>query len=214
MMPDWWPYKEPYAIMDCIEGMKQLPDKCVDLVLTDPPYGVGLEYGQYDDTEINWYILIPRFLEQARRIGSMVIFPSCQIKRLHFIYQKMPPDWLISWHKGSPGTAGYLGFNDWEPLLVYGKNKGVSMHDHFYCCPQPFDNEHPCPKPVGYYTWIIERATNVGDIVLDPFLGSGTALLACRRTDRIGLGFEIDPGYEPIIRKRMMADIPNIERWF
>jgi DNA modification methylase len=53
-----------------------------------------------------------------------------------------------------------------------------------------------------------------GDIVLDPFLGSGTTLLACRRTDRIGLGFEINPDYEPIIQERMLEKVPRIESYF
>lgn len=211
-LPTWWPSDKPWIIGDCIDGMKALPDKCVDLIVTDPPYGVGMDYGDtYADTENNWYDLIYNFYVQARRISKMVVFPSCQIKRMKWVYDTIPPDWLICWHKGSPGTAGFLGFNDWEPLLVYGKGDGVVMHDHFFCQPQEFDNGHPCPKPVGFYTWIIERTTVEGGIVLDPFLGSGTALQATRRTDRIGLGFEINPKYESIIRKRSLYDVRYVE---
>ena len=43
-LPDWWPYDKPYAIEDCLEGMKQLPDKCVDLIVTSPPYNANQEY--------------------------------------------------------------------------------------------------------------------------------------------------------------------------
>jgi len=201
---------QTWQIGDCIELMREYPDNYFDLVLTDPPYGVGIDYGIYDDTEENWYNLMDAFIPEARRIGSMVVLPTCQIKRMGWIYKHHEPNWLIAWYKGSPGTAGYIGFNDWEPLLVYGKNKGVSMHDHFYCGPEPFRNGHPCPKPVGWATWLIERMTKPGDIVLDPFLGSGTTLLACRMTDRNCVGFELNPEYDSIIRDRCMSRTPTL----
>jgi len=73
---------------------------------------------------------------------------------------------------------------------------------------------HPTQKPIPLFIWILENYTKPGDMVLDPFLGSGTTLRACRETGRIGLGFEIEQDYEKVIRKRMMADIPKLEEWF
>ncbi len=110
---------------DCLEVMKDWSDNCVDLVLTDPPYGVNLDYDIYNDTEDNWQKMFLALIPAVRRISGMVIMPSCQIKKMPFIYTNHPPDWLICWYKGSVGTAAFVGFNDWEPLLVYGKNKGV-----------------------------------------------------------------------------------------
>ena len=46
-LPEWWPHPKPYAIMDCLDGMKELPDKCVDLVVTSPPYDELREYGNH-----------------------------------------------------------------------------------------------------------------------------------------------------------------------
>ena len=66
--------------MDCMEGMAQFPDKYFDLCLTDPPYGVNLNYSTYIDTEDNWYRLMGEFMPEAIRISKMVILPSCQIK--------------------------------------------------------------------------------------------------------------------------------------
>ena len=205
---------QTWQIGDCLELMKEYPDNFFDLVLTDPPYGVGKDYGVYEDTEDNWFALMDAFIPEARRVGNMVIMCACQINRLEWIYENHAPDWIIVWHKGSPGTAAYVGFNDYEPLLVYGKNKGVVMHDHFFCSPRRFDNGHPCPKPVAWATWLIERATKPGDLVLDPFCGSGTTLLACRQTGRNGIGFELNPAYEPIIRKECMADTPDLFSYF
>lgn len=204
---------QTWKIGNCIELMQSYPDKHFDLILTDPPYGVNLEYGIYDDTEDNWYELMNEFIPEAQRVANMVIFPSCQIKRLKWFYTNYPPDWLLAWYKGSPGTAGHLGFNDWEPMVVYGKIKGMSMHDHFYCKPQRFGDGHPCPKPIGWATWIIERATKEGDLVCDPFLGSGTTLEACRSTNRNCIGFEIDPQYEHLYKERLGKYGTPLSEW-
>lgn len=197
---------------DCLEVMRGMDDNSVDLVLTDPPYGVGLEYNSYKDTIENWKELFLEFVPLAKRISSMVIMPSCQIKLLEFIYDNYPPDWLICWHKGSPGTASYIGFNDWEPLLVYGKIQGVSMHDYF----SVNNNEkmgnygHPCPKPILWSKWLISRATKEGATILDPFMGSGTTGVACVQTGRNFIGIEIDKDYFEIAKKRIETAQPAL----
>lgn len=187
---------------DCLEVMKGMPDKSVDLVLTDPPYGVNMDYDVYNDTEENWYKLIKNFIPEAKRVAKMVIMPSCQIKRLKWIYDNFPPDWLICWYKGSVGCAGFMGFNDWEPHLVYGKNTNT-MHDYFKVTPTSFNNQHPCPKPIQWAEWLISRATKEGQIVLDPFLGSGTTAVACKRLKRNFIGIEISPEYCKMAEERL-----------
>jgi len=167
---------------NCLEIMSTMKDKSVDLILCDPPYGVNLEYNTYEDTPENWFLLMQDFIPEAKRVAKMAIMPSCQIKRLEWIYNNFPPDWLISWYKGSTGAAAYIGFNDWEPHLVYGKIDGLYMHDHF----QARNNEkmgnygHPCPKPLSWATWFITKATKKGMTVLDPFMGSGTTGVASK----------------------------------
>lgn len=190
--------------MDCLEGMKQIPDKSIDLVLTDPPYGVNLKYDNYNDSEENWFSLMKKFIPEARRVSKMVIMCSCQIKRLEWIYNNFPPNWLMCWYKGSVGTSGYLGFNDWEPMLVYGKIKN-NMHDYFKAKPEPFDENHPCAKPKKWAYWIIKRATDKNMIVLDPFMGSGTTAVACKELNRSYIGFEISKNYCDVANSRLNA---------
>lgn len=190
---------------DCLEVMKDWPDNCVDLVLTDPPYGIGLEYADYDDTEANWYSMMTDIIPECRRVAAMTIMPSCQINRLDWIYRTFPPNWLICWYKGSPGTLSYVGFNDWEALLVYGKRKGVQMHDYFYAQPTAFDNGHPCPKPLAWAMWLIERASKPNDIVVDGFVGSGTVCEAAKRLGRRYIGIDISEEYCKIARQRLEA---------
>jgi len=195
---------------DCLEVMKDIPTKSVDLVLTDPPYGVNLGYDVYKDTEENWYKLMGEVLPEMKRIGEMVILPSCQIKRLNWIYNNFPPDWLICWYKGSTGCSAYIGFNDWEPHLVYGKRKGVWMHDYF----QARNDEkmgnygHPCPKPIAWAKWLIEKSKSQS--VLDPFMGSGTTGVACKELGRNFIGIEISPEYFKIAERRINNTSENL----
>jgi site-specific DNA-methyltransferase (adenine-specific) len=191
---------------DCLELMKELPDKSIDLVLTDPPYGINLKYDSYIDTEDNWFKLMKQALPEMIRIGKMVILPSCQIKRLKWIYDNFPPDWLICWYKGSTGHASYVGFNDWEPHLVYGRTKNrLYMHDYFQTKSSPKKGtfNHPCPKPIDCALWIIERSTEENDLILDPFIGSGTTAIACLETNRNFIGMELEPKYVDIANKRI-----------
>ena len=191
---------------DCLEVMKGIPDKAIDLIVTDPPYGVNLAYETYDDTEENWFKMFSSLIPEIIRISKMAILPSCQIKRLPWIYQNFPPDWLICWYKGSTGCASFVGFNDWEPLLVYGKNKGVCMHDYFQSQPDPFKSHHPCPKSVSWAKWLVLRASKESDIVLDPFLGSGTTAVACKELNRQYIGIEMNPKYIEIAQRRLAQE--------
>lgn len=193
---------------DCIEIMRGMADKSVDLILTDPPYGIGLAYDGYDDSEKNWFDLMEKAIPEMRRVAKMVIMPSCKISRLKWIYDFAPPDWLICWYKGSPGHASFIGFNDWEPHLVYGRTRNrLYMHDYFQTRSSPKKGEfgHPCPKPVEWASWIIERATKEGDTVCDPFLGSGTVGVVAKNLGRNFIGIEISEEYVKIAEARIAA---------
>ena len=188
---------------DCLELMKALPDGCVDAVITDPPYGVGLEYQNgKTDSRCEWRDCMVRLVPEARRIARFTILPSCRILEMPWIYAHIPPDWLICWFKGSPGTSASIGFNDWEPHLAYGRPQ-TAMHDYFYAAPKPFDNDHPCPKPLAWGTWLVSRAVPVGGSVVDFFLGSGTTAVAAKKLGRHFLGFEISETYCQIARERI-----------
>ncbi len=195
---------------DCMNIMKTMADKSVDLCLCDPPYGINLGYDVYKDTEENWYNLMGGVIPEMKRIAEMVILPSCQIKRLNWVYNNFPPDWLICWYKGSTGCSAHIGFNDWEPHLVYGKRKGVWMHDYF----QARNDEkmgnygHPCPKPIAWAKWLIEKSKSQS--VIDPFMGSGTTGVACKELGRNFIGIEISPEYFKIAKRRIDNTMENL----
>lgn len=172
-----------------------------DMVFTDPPYGIGLDYNSHDDSEEKWYGLINKIIPISKSIAPFVVMPCCRIKSLDWWYKFHKPDWIMCWYKGSPGHCSHVGFNDWEPHLVWGKPKN-QMHDFWQtACGFEVDG-HPCPKPVAYCQWILERAINQDDLMVDLFLGAGTSLIASEKTKRKCFGMEIDPVYVDVIVSR------------
>lgn len=181
---------------DNMQMMARYPDKYFDFCITDPPYGVNLKYNTYDDSLENWYNLMHKFIPEITRVCKMVIFPSCSINKLKWIYDNYPPDWLISWNKGSTGHAAYIGFNSWEPLLVYGKIKKLYLHDAFNVSPTVSMGEfnHPCPKPVKFYNHFYSRLPK-GLKLIEPFLGSGTAAISAHDYNFEMVACELDTLY-------------------
>jgi len=202
---------------DCLETMARMPNKFVDLTLTDPPYGINLKYDLYQDTEENWFKLMEKVIPEIKRVSKMAIFPSCQINRLAWIYQKFPPDWLICWYKGSTGHNAFIGFNDWEPHLVYGRIRNkMNMHDYFKTDPSPKKKTygHPCPKPDDWAQWVISKATKKGELIYDPFTGSGTVPAVAFLNERNYIGSEISKKYCDIAEKRIPSKPGRIQKFW
>jgi len=200
--------------------MKSIPDGSVDLVLTDPPYGIGesneknasrgcltkpISFGHYEwDKE---RISREFFIEIIRISKNQVIFGG----NYYTDYLKPSSCWVV-WDKDNGETdfadceLAWCSFNKAVRIFRY-KWQGMLQENMKH----KEKRYHPTQKPIALFKWILEKYSSSGDVVLDPFLGSGTTLRACRETDRIGLGFEINPDYESIIRKRYMADVPSLE---
>lgn len=185
---------------DCLEILPTLAK--VDAVITDPPYGIGFEYASHDDSPDLWFCLMNDVVPELKRLGKFVILPSCQIKRLGWWYEHHKPEWIVAWHKGSPGHVSTIGFNDWEPHVCWGR-PSRPMHDHFSTVCGFDDNGHPCPKPIQYAEWLVTRGAKIGETILDPFMGSGTTGVACVNLGRKFIGIEIEPKYFDIACRRI-----------
>ena len=194
---------------DCREVLPMLGR--ADAVVTDPPYGIGFEYSTHDDDPEKWFALMDQVVPLCRAAADFVIMPSCAIKRLPWWYKNHTPDWLVAWHKGSPGHAATIGFNDWEPHVVFGRPKRP-MHDYFSTRCGFEENGHPCPKPIDYSMWLVSRAAGLHGTIIDPFMGSGTTGVAAVKTGRQFVGIEKDPKYFDIACKRIQAavDAPDL----
>lgn len=188
-----------------------LPRVAGDAVVSDPPYGVGFDYDQHDDDLDDWFELMDEVIPAARAVAPFVVVQSCAINRLDWWYKNHRPDWLIAWHKGSPGHVAKVGFNDWEPLLAWGRPKRP-MHDHFHtrCGFTENVNGHPCPKPIEWANWLVDRAAPTGGTVIDPFLGSGTVARAAKNLGRKAIGIELSERYCEIAAQRLGQEVLDL----
>ena len=194
---------------DCLEIMPELEP--VDLVLTDPPYGVGIDYGEsYDDTFINWVALTSKWLPIAEKIAHKgTIFTPGGFEQELFLYTHFKPKWRICWYKGTQAQRSPIGFKHWETVFVYGNTKS-QCPDYFHVNASKTEsyNQHPVPKPKEWAIWLIKNfSSDQDDIILDPFMGSGTTLVAAKQLNRKAIGIEIEEKYCEIAVRRLAQEV-------
>jgi len=188
------PYYQDEAVTiyhgDCRNILPSLPK--VDLVLTDPPYGVGYR-------ESGWDAEIPDWLPTARAMADTVIFTTAPLT----LWDYPKPDWVLSWHRPASSSRRPDGkFNHWSPVLVYGK-WGCSIDIislHAIANAMPHGYKHPCPKPLRLFTWLVTGTE--AQSILDPFMGSGTTIEAAKALGRRAIGIEIEERYCEIAANR------------
>lgn len=201
---------------DCLEIMKSMPDKSFDCVITDPPYGLGQDkdqkrkagyqgknqkgirkdygYSDWDKLPNKQY-----FNEIMRVSKNQVIFGGN--------YFELPPSscWLV-WDKDN-GNNDFadceLAWTSFTSAVRKIKHRwhGMLQQD----MSQKEYRQHPTQKPVPVMRWIIENYTKKGDTILDPFMGSGTTLVASKQLGRNATGIEISEEYCNIARKRLQS---------
>jgi DNA modification methylase len=181
---------------DCLEIMPTLEAGSVDAVITDPPYGLDYRKNEWDAS-------IPEWISVARALSNIVIFTTAPTT----LWDYPRPDWVCDWHRRAAASrTAQGGFNHWSPILVYGNVKfSVDYYETAFgkTINENRGIDHPSPKPLELYKWILIESTNPGDTILDPFMGSGTTGVACVQTGRRFIGIEIDPGYFKIAKKRI-----------
>lgn len=201
---------------NCLEGLKEVPDNSVDLVITDPPYGIGIKsQGGKGCTKLNpwadicnaayWY---SAWLAECRRVlkpdGALWSFINW---RYFTTLQKAGLDisWqiesLLVWDKCVMGTAGPKQLRpSYEQVCLFAmpefKIENRSLVDiQRFKWPSFKPTGHPAEKPVDLYRWIIEASGKQGGVLLDPFMGSGTAGVAAVLEGGQYIGFELDPNW-------------------
>jgi len=178
-------------------------------VLTDPPYGIGEAYASHDDTKLNLKQLIGESIELIRRAAPAVLLTPGVAN----VHEYPKPDWMMAWVTPAGAGSGPWGFCCWQPVLAYGKcpylSRGLGRrHDYIIHTESAEKNGHPCPKPLGLWKLLMVRGSpNEGELILDPFCGSGTTLLAAKETNRRAIGIELEEKYCEIAANRLAQGV-------
>lgn len=188
---------------DCLDILRQLPDKCVDLLLTDPPYGIdyggqlikGEEYktqtnkhgwrnfgnGEWDKERPSAEI----FREMLRVSKNQIIWGGNYFADLlpasqgWFVWNKMQRNFSLA-----DGELAWTSFD--KALRIFDYSRGQANQD---------EKIHPTQKPLKLIEWCLARGGVENDLVLDCFSGSGTTAVACHNLHRRFICIEKDPEY-------------------
>jgi site-specific DNA-methyltransferase (adenine-specific) len=198
------PADNSFITADCLDVLRDMPDKAVDLCLTDPPYGIG-EDGGKNRTRLKHrrHIYHPKLYWDANR-PSKTYFDNINRISLNQIiwggnyfvdYLKPSMGWIY-WDKQMGGD-----FSDGE-LAYTSFDKALKAFSHWNERSGFFENYHPTQKPVALFVWCLENYSNPGDLILDPFCGSGTTAIACHRTGRRFICIDKEQAYIDIAKRR------------
>jgi len=198
---------------NCIDVLRDMPDKSVDCIVTDPPYGVGVDFGDYEDNIDNLSTIIQDALPEMRRVAKLVVLTP-GVRNLHLYPQ---PTWTLCWYFGG-GSRGRWGFNHWQPVLAYGFDPLHRLKMTHTDVIRSTSNaladrsEHPCPKPLPFMRKLINRvAPSPADIILDPFLGSGSTGVAAIQLGHKFIGIELHGDYLEIAKRRIALATPDFQ---
>lgn len=244
---------------DCAEGMKYIPDGSIDLVITDPPFGIEFKakrsnynrktsrvlegyneipQGEYYDFTIKWMNEVYRILKNS---GSMYVFSGWNnLKDILMVLDKIgfiTVNHIIWKYQFGVVTKRkfvsshyhclYVCKNDKKrsffPYMRYDKsakdNRGRSLHyqdkEDVWLIKREYwtgDEKTPTKLPAELIKKILTYSSKEGDVVLDPFLGSGQTAVVAKMMDRQYIGFEIVKGYYEFAKKRLDTGVYRIKR--
>ena len=210
---------------DCLEGMKRIPDKSVDLIVTDPPYLINYQTNRRKNKEhrFNETILndndpdvISEYIKGCHRImkENTAMYMFCSFDKVDFFKQELEKYFtiknMIVWVKNNH-TAGDLEAQfgkQYELVFLVNKGRapfnGKRLTDVWNFNRVVGNNQlHQNQKPIELIERCITKHSNEGDVVFDGFMGSGTTAIACFNTDRQYIGFELDKDYYNIAQDRI-----------
>ncbi len=218
--------------MDCMEGIKLLEDKSIDLVVMDPPYKLELNkmkntnsYNNYANDLLGLKdgfdlkvldLLIPKM----KKINMYIYCSKRQIQELleYFSNKKCNYE-VLTWHKQNPSPLTHNIYLPDTEYIIFAREKGVKLygnyhtkHKYYLSGTNQVDKKkygHPTIKPLEFIENHIENSSREGDVVLDCFAGSGTTLVGAINKKREFIGFEINQKYYKIAEKRIAEAIQN-----
>ena len=195
--------------MDCMEGMKQIPDNYFDLAIVDPPYGLerykkndggnSKKIRSFGDKDKNWNNEKPsdKYFEELFRVSkSQIIWGANN-------FTLPTSEYFIIWDKQqmmpSFARCEMAWTNCKVPAKIYAKRS------------QDKNRIHPTQKPVDLYHWLLNNYAKEGDKILDTHVGSASSLIACHDLKFEYLGFELDEDYYKKATERIKKHIAQVD---
>lgn len=223
--------------LDAFEGLKQLEEESVDLVVTDPPYNIASQHkitkqgnrivstmeawGEWDTYHpFDYDVMMMRLISECYRVlksgGSLYLFTAREDngffirKALErgFTYQNqlalLKRNPLPHFHKTNWRSAFELCLyvSKGKPKTFHFLSQPECVNVYPYPIPQK-ETAHPTEKPLEFIKRLIQVSSNEGDLVVDPFMGSGTTAVACQQLKRRFLGFEVNRRYVKLAEQRL-----------
>jgi site-specific DNA-methyltransferase (adenine-specific) len=194
--------------MDCMEGMKQFPDKYFELAIVDPPYGISINHNMgrrkgdkhSDYKKVTWdnEPPPPEYFDELFRVSKNQIIWGANY------FQLPPTKCFIVWKK--PQISEDVSFSMCEYAWASFNNTAKVIEIYG----QEADRIHPTQKPVKLYKWLLSRYAKQGDKILDTHVGSASSLIACYNYGFDFIGFEIDKEYFDKAQKRLDAVMAQV----
>lgn len=202
--------------MDCMEGMKQFPDKYFEMAIVDPPYGIG-KFTCNAHTTVDGKRIKNKKNYKDDYIWNENIPDKTYFQELERISKRR-----IIW-----GANYYNCFENGKGALVWYKGKMTETVSHCEIASLSFQTKvsyvhidwqsgffreikegiqiHPCQKPIKLYEWLLTKYATKGDKILDTHAGSASSLIACYNYKFDFIGFEIDKEYYDKAQTRLEA---------
>lgn len=197
--------------------MKEMPNDAVEMTLTDIPYEVvnrasnGLRNFDKTDADDKTFDL-DTFVSGLVRVTKGSIYIFCSTEQVSFLRANLIAHGLSTrlciWEKTNPSPVNgqYLWLSGVE-CCVYGKKKKAVFNEHckntVWRYPTVRKQLHPTQKPLALFRYLVKVSSNVGDIVFDPCVGSGTTPVAAKMEGRNYLAYDLSEEYVLITKKRL-----------
>lgn len=218
-----------YYNMDCMEGMKEFPDKYFDLAVCDPEYGrkecggknrsgyvkqkngtrIYVFDGGYENRGWDSNPAGIEYFEELMRVSKNQIIFGCNYFNYPLIGGRIIWDKCNDGSDQSGAEIAYCSLNSRVDIVRYmwrGMFQGKSIAEGTVQQGNKELNEkriHPTQKPVILYEWILTRYAKEGDTILDTHVGSASSLIACNNTNHKFVGFELDKYYYELSKQRL-----------
>ncbi len=219
-------YTDTVNCCDCLNFMRQMPDGCVNLVVTSPPYNIKKDYKGYKDDKpwaefVDWFQVV--FSESWRVSGGNIVMVIgthnnlqfyTKIRGLACLAQNCKLIYMPTWSIVNPIELAVYCYKDnsgWSkkhimPLVCNGTIATYIPTMVGKADTEKLHPNHPCSFPIRFPRIFINGLTNKGDTIFDPFLGSGTTAVAAWEFRRHYIGCEISKQYVDIANKRIEAE--------